>query len=269
LWLIFVPEPQRHFAQEAAAIKRAKSVDGKTASKEASPLKGVQAEVSWCLLVIFTAMHSMSLWEASAAVFTQSKFGWTLQVSSIFLGLVFCFSMVLGEAMRRLVSGPLAHVPEATLTLRVLAAMVGSSALLYWYLPDGAARGLSLANQVMYIVGSAFYMFTANVTTTYATTIAMRKALSAGGRAKDIVGSRASVIMIVGRGVGAFLGMGVAGMAEGVNITAGLISFWPVLCLVFLAAPGLRQKLRSFETDQLREDEDVSGTSSEDSGSDE
>jgi len=233
--LLFIEEPQRRFA-----------TDTKTVSAQAHDTTGsrttLDSKVWWCLLVICTTSLSVAAWETSAAVVTQTYFGWSVSVCSLFMGGLFLFSSLSGEGLRALLRS--CSIVEADVVVLGLACAVGGSALLYWYLPSKARDSLVSMNETAYAVGSCLVLFAANSARSYATSIAMRVANSQSSRAKELANVGQAAAMMLGRSAGALGGMGVATLPGGAEGGAGLVTVASVLALLFLMVPQLLSDLR-------------------------
>merc|ERR1712228_652290 len=152
-------------------------------------------------------------------------------------------SMASGEVLR-LAAGRLGAC-EASIVLSGLSGLALCSLMLYWYLPASAPEFLVIGNQVVYILGSALVLACANATRSYSNAIAMRQATARGKSCKDAACIGVALSMCVGRGMGAFLGMGLAALPGGPNITAGCVTGLAVITLTPLAAPDFLKELRS------------------------
>lgn len=237
--LALIPEPERIFTTELlnnVASARARSDD----SSKSVPK--VDAKIVWCLLVLLLSCCIVAAWETSAAIVTQKVFGWSVWVSSLFIGAVFLSSFLGGEAIKSLMQ--CRTICEANVIVAGLATTVAGSVLLYWYIPATTAKWFAVSNTVAYVVGSCIVMNASNATRTYSTAVAMRAGASVNLSTKELVTIVQALVMMVGRSGGALCGMGLASMPDGTSTSAGIITVLAIAGLVFLLAPGLLNDLR-------------------------
>merc|ERR1712113_400363 len=84
-----------------------------------------------------------------------------------------------------------------------------------------------------------------NATRSYSNAIAMRQAAAISRECKDVACVGVSLVLTLGRGAGAFFGMGLATLPGGLNSAAGCIAGLSLLMLMPLAAPTFLKELRS------------------------
>jgi len=184
----------------------------------------------------------VAAWETSAAIVTQKEFGWSVWISSLFIGVIFLGSSLGGEAIKCLMR--CRTICEANIIVAGLVSTAAASVLLNWYIPPTAEKWLVMCNAVAYVIGSFIVLNAANATRTYSTSVAMRAGAAANSSTMEVVTIAQALLMMMGRGGGALCGMGLATMPGGTSTSGSIITGLAVVQLVLLLAPGLLNDLR-------------------------
>ncbi|CAE8618963.1 unnamed protein product [Polarella glacialis] len=205
LVLPLIPEPERRFGTEFV----------RPTSRERKCIAWPDGKTLWCLFSVIVTAGTVAVWETSAAIVTQRYFGWSVWITSLFIGAVFLSSMIGGELVRCLLKRrPSLH--ELDVTLTGLAMILICSSMLYNYLPS--SQGPTRPYEVTYALGSILVMNAANYSRNYSVAMALRSAASVSNEMKDMAVGAQAASMMTGRSGGALLGMGLAAMPGGVGL---------------------------------------------------
>ncbi|CAE8649879.1 unnamed protein product [Polarella glacialis] len=206
LVLPLIPEPERRF--EAEFVRP-------TSGEERKCIVWPDGRTLWCLFSVMVTAGTVAVWETSAAIVTQRYFGWSVWITSLFIGAVFLSSMIGGELVRCLLKRrPSLH--ELDVTVTGLAMILICSSMLYNYLPS--SQGPTRPYEVTYALGSILVMNAANYSRNYSVAMALRSAASVINEMKDMAVVAQAAFMMTGRSGGALLGMGLAAMPGGVGL---------------------------------------------------
>ncbi|CAE8629426.1 unnamed protein product [Polarella glacialis] len=206
LVLPLIPEPERRF--EAEFVRP-------TSGEERKCIVWPDGKTLWCLFSVMVTAGTVAVWETSAAIVTQRYFGWSVWITSLFIGAVFLSSMIGGELVRCLLKRrPSLH--ELDVTVTGLAMILICSSMLYNYLPS--SQGPTRPYEVTYALGSILVMNAANYSRNYSVAMALRSAASVSNEMKDMAVVAQAAFMMTGRSGGALLGMGLAAMPGGVGL---------------------------------------------------
>ena len=232
---VLVAEPKRHFAHESDSEQEQPSGSG--AERQRRP---VMRNIAWCCLTVTASSGAISMWETSAAIVTQTTFGWPVVWSSLFIGALFLSSTIGGELVRHFRHGR----TELNIVAIALILIFGSSLFLYWYLPKRPdLPQLIGGGEVPYIIGGILLLNAANVCRTFATTIAQRTGSSVGAQIRKRTTVAISIAQAIGRTSGALIGLGMMEVNGGMNIVAAIIGSASLMMLLALVPDQPRQSL--------------------------